>query len=232
MSPERLEILKAIQNGLHTPREIGERLNKKAQTISKLLYLMNKEGLVQRKDYGEYHTDHQTQLSTNNSDNGLTTASIKSMIEEQVEKRTTELTNIFKTKMDKLENENIELHTQLEKLGKNQDKLIKQYEDLMTTVFSDSKPCRNSRGKRLIKEIEEGAKQTRLKKKTIIQISTGQTVSLKYAQQFCTVIELIEKDKKQNRETIRDRLGKKFKGEDIASVRLITTWKKILLSNQ
>ena len=57
MTPERQAIIDAIKQGFTTPREIGKNLGKKAQQISKLLYKMRKQGLVERHPGGRYTVD-------------------------------------------------------------------------------------------------------------------------------------------------------------------------------
>ena len=54
MSPERQAIIDAIHQGNCTPKEIGDYVGKLPQTISKLLYLMAKQGVVQKSGYGNY----------------------------------------------------------------------------------------------------------------------------------------------------------------------------------
>jgi len=54
MSPERQAIIEAIHQGNCTPKAIGDYVGKLPQTISKLLYLMAKQGAVQKSGYGNY----------------------------------------------------------------------------------------------------------------------------------------------------------------------------------
>ena len=67
MSPERKAILEAIIAGYQTPNDIGKKLGKETQTISKLLYVMTKKGLIQRMQGGKYVLDK----SINSVDNQL-----------------------------------------------------------------------------------------------------------------------------------------------------------------
>ena len=54
MSPQRQAIIRAIQNGHNTPKLIGEFVGKHFRTVSKLLYLMEKDNEIEKIGYGKY----------------------------------------------------------------------------------------------------------------------------------------------------------------------------------
>jgi chromosome segregation ATPase len=54
MSPQRQVIVHAIRNGHCTPKSIGHFVGKPHKTISKLLYLMEKDGVIGKVGYGKY----------------------------------------------------------------------------------------------------------------------------------------------------------------------------------
>lgn len=55
MSPERQAIIEAINYGYCTPKAISKYVGKPPQTVSKLLYVMCNQGLLQKARYGVYN---------------------------------------------------------------------------------------------------------------------------------------------------------------------------------
>ena len=58
MSPQRQAIVHAIRSGHCTPKSIGHFVGKPHKTISKLLYLMEKDGVIGKVGYGKYQVEN------------------------------------------------------------------------------------------------------------------------------------------------------------------------------
>lgn len=91
MSPQRQAIVHAIRSGHCTPKSIGNFVGKHHKTISKLLYLMEKDEIIGKVGYGKYHVIDSsielqkplklgiTQSLDNNIDSSITAPRIESI---------------------------------------------------------------------------------------------------------------------------------------------------------
>lgn len=71
MSPERQAIIKAISCGYCTPKAISKYIGRPPQTISKLLYVMSNQGLLQKARYGIYRLKDSPEREENKKESSL-----------------------------------------------------------------------------------------------------------------------------------------------------------------
>ena len=84
MTPERKAIIDAIQQGYQTPKSIGEHLGKPPHTISKLLYVMSKKGLLKKVGYARYIVGNYIEQSIDKSVN-ISLLQIDKLIQQRVD---------------------------------------------------------------------------------------------------------------------------------------------------
>ena len=158
MSPERKAIIEAIMAGCQTPNDIGKKLGKETQTISKLLYVMTKKGLIQRMQGGKYvldksmsSVDNQLDLSISTVDKStqpsIDISTIESIVEKALAARlgTSNLPHTHnptkyddlqaklehaQAELDKQDSENANLLTQVSQLGMENSELVIENQDL------------------------------------------------------------------------------------------------------
>jgi len=132
MSPERQAIIEAIHQGNCTPKEIGDYVGKLPQTISKLLYLMAKQGVVQKSGYGNYSVVEGSIKSTASIESSIAKALLTKV--ESIENR---LSNLEVGQVDSVEPSiDSSIDSTLEKLQTENEALQAKNTDFVAEVNS------------------------------------------------------------------------------------------------
>ena len=130
MSPERQAIIEAIHQGNCTPKAIGNCVGKLPQTISKLLYLMAKQGVVQKSGYGNYSVVEGSIKSTASIESSIAQALLFKV--ESIENR---LSNLEVGQVDSVEPSiDSSIDSTLEKLQTENEALQAKNTDLVAEV--------------------------------------------------------------------------------------------------